>query len=101
MDWLSRFIELLVNNIDFRLGFLWGLMVVGALWITWSLLFRLYVQWLKMRQFFEPIKKPGRVPVEAGPSPASIMLGCLWRIFVTLVGLAIVIVVLLWVLHGL
>jgi hypothetical protein len=75
--------------------------VAVLVWIIWGAFSWLYVQWLKMRQFFEPIRKPGRVPMETGPSPAGIMLGCLWRIFVTIVVLAMVFVVLIWALGGL
>src|SRR3954452_6901586 len=101
MQWWSQFIDLLANNVYFRSGFLWGLIIVGVVWMVWELFFRLYMQWLKMRQFFEPIKRPGRVPMEAGPSPAGIMLGCLWRVFVTIVMLAIVSGILIWVLNNL
>jgi len=101
MEWWSHFVDLLANNVYFRSGFLWGLIAVGVVWLLWGLFFRLYVQWLKMRQFFEPIKRPGRTPVETGPSPASIMLGCLWRIIVTVVVVVIGIVLLIWVLGGL
>ncbi len=93
--WLD-FLYLLTNNEYFRAGFISGLVFIAVVWSIWGLFFRLHVQWLKMRQFFEPIRKPGRVPTETGPSPASILFGCLGRIVVTVLVLAIVIVALLW-----
>lgn len=99
MEWWSRFFDLLAHNEYFRAGFIWGLVMVGIGWAIWGLLHWLYVQWLKIRQFFEPIKKPGRVPVETGPSPANIMLGCVGRVIVTVVIIATVIVVLLWLVN--
>jgi hypothetical protein len=96
MEWWSHFLDLLTHNDYFRAGFIWGLVFVAIGWGLWGLIYRLHVQWLKMRQFFEPTRVPGKVPVATGPSPASVMLGCLGRIVVTLVVLATVIVLLLW-----
>jgi hypothetical protein len=96
MEWWSDFAYLLTHNEYFRAGFIWALVFMAIGWLIWGLCYRIYVQWLKMRQFFEPIKKPGRVPVETGPSPANIMLGCLGRILLTIVVLAIVLAIMLW-----
>ena len=100
MEWWSDFLYLLTNDDHFRSGFIWGLLFVAIGWAIWAAFQWLYVQWLKMRQFFEPTKKPGRTPVETGPSPASIMLGCLWRILATLVFVAIAIALLIWALNS-
>lgn len=99
MEWWFQFIDLLTHNEYFRAGFIWGLVVVSIGWIIWELLYRLHVQWLKMRQFFEPIKRPGRVPLETGPSPANIMFGCLGRIIVTVIVVATVILLLFWIVN--
>jgi hypothetical protein len=97
----SQFLDLLGTNAYFRAGFIWGLVVVAIGWAIWGLCHWLYVQWLKVRQFFEPTRMPGRVPVpvETGPSPATIMLGCVGRIVFTLLVLAAVIGVLLWLVN--
>lgn len=92
----SQFIDLLTHNAYFRAGFVWGLVVVLIGWGIWSLWYWLYVQWLKVRQFFEPTRRPGRIPVETGPSPASIMLGCLGRIVMTGIVMVGVLLVLWW-----
>jgi hypothetical protein len=86
--WLD-FVDAITNNEDYRAGFSMALLLVGAIWLGWALLFRLYKRWLVMRQFFEPIKKPGKVPTETGPSPAGMLLGCLWPIAIIVVVIAI------------
>lgn len=85
--WLD-FVYLLTHNEYFRAGFISGLVLVGLIWLIWGLFFRVYVQWLKVRQFFEPIKSPARTATVAGPSPASMLLGCMWRIAIVLLVLA-------------
>ena len=80
MDLLLDFSDLLANNEYFRSGFLWGLSFVALGSLGWWLLQGIYKQWLKVRQFFEPIKKPGKLPIETGPSPAGMSLGCLGRV---------------------
>jgi hypothetical protein len=91
--WLD-FVYLITNNEYFRAGFISGLVLVGLIWLIWGLFFRVYVQWLKIRQFFEPIKTPARAPTVAGPSPASMLLGCLWRIVIVLLALVVAVVLL-------
>jgi hypothetical protein len=100
MELWFDFTYLIANNEYFRAGFVSGLVLVAIIWISWGLFYRLYAQWLKIRQFFEPIKKPGRVPTETGPSPASILLGCLWRIIFALLFIAILVVLWLWLAPG-
>jgi hypothetical protein len=96
MEWWSHFLDLLTSNVYFRAGFAWGVGVAVALWGVVIFCNNLYARWLKMRQFFEPIKKPGKAPVETGPSPASMMFGCLGQIVLTLVVLATVVAALMW-----
>lgn len=84
MELLLDFLNLLTRDEYFRSGFVSALVLVALVWLAWTLLFRIYVHWLKMRQFFEPIKKPGKIPTEVGPSPAGMLVGCLLRITVAL-----------------
>lgn len=96
MTWWTQFSDLLINSVHFRAGFLWGLGVALLLWAA-SVVFRwLYARWLRVRQFFEPIKKPGKMPVEAGSSPASILLGCVGSLLGIVLLVATVVMVLLW-----
>jgi hypothetical protein len=82
----------LFNNSDFQYGFYWGIVLIvllelslGWLWIA------IHNQWLRMRQFFEPIKKPGRLPTETGPSPAGIFAGCMGQFLFVALAIALVI----------
>ena len=93
----SQFFDLLANNVYFRAGFLWALFLVALGWLLLGMLNWLYARWLLIRQFFEPIKKPGKMPVEAGSSPASILLGCLGGILGIILLVGIVIGALFWV----
>ena len=96
MEWWTHFLDLLTQNVYFRAGFLWGIGFILAGWVIYYLLHGAYVQWLKMRQFFEPTKKPGKPPVETGPSPASLLLGCIGRTFLIVLVLATAIMSLVW-----
>lgn len=96
MEWWSQFVNLLTYNEYFRAGFIWGLATMLAGLGVWGVLHSIYVRWLKVRQFFEPIKKPGKPLVETGPSPASMMFSCLGQIFVTILVLSIGIAILYW-----
>lgn len=100
MDVWYRFLDLMFTNEYYRAGFFSALIVVAFVWIVSGLFYRLHVQWLKMRQFFEPIKKPAKAPTETGPSPASILAGCMVRIVVTALVLAVAIVGLLWLMNS-
>ena len=79
-----RFVDLLTHNIYFRSGFFSALLAVGICFLIWRVFYGLYVHWLKIRQFFEPIKKPGKAPVETGPSPAGMLFGCMGRLLLIL-----------------
>jgi hypothetical protein len=96
MEWWTHFLDLLTQNVYFRAGFLWGLVAVAIGWLIYGMLAWLYVQWLKIRQYFEPVKRPGKTPVETGPSPASITLGCMGRTMVVTVVIATLILVAIW-----
>jgi hypothetical protein len=101
MDLLSDFLDGITNNEDYRAGFMAGLVAVLVLWLVWwRLLFPSWVQWLKIRKFFEPTKTPGKMPTEAGPSPAGMMLGFLLRIAVIVLVVAIVVLFLQRALQG-
>jgi hypothetical protein len=94
MDFIRDFSNLLANDEYFRSGFISGIALLLVFWLLSQVYLMLTKQWLKIRQFFEPIKKPGKVPTETGPSPAGMLLGCIGRIVVTLV--AFVFLFLLW-----
>ncbi len=100
MEWWNEFAGLMMTSEHFRAGFFLALGIVVLAWLAWGVLFRLHVQWLKIRQFFEPIKKPGKMPTETGPSPASMMLGCFGRFIFTVLLPAVVVVALLWFLNS-
>lgn len=93
MQWWIRFVDVMTNNADFRSGFILALLFAGAGWLLWALMYHLHVQWLKIRQFFEPTKIPAKPAVTTGPSPASIMLGCLGRTLLTVLIIAFAILV--------
>jgi hypothetical protein len=95
MELLSDFVNVITNNEDYRTGFLSGLVLIGVIWLASWLFFRIYTQWLKVRQFFEPIKTPARTPTEAGPSPARMLLGCVGRVIIAVLGIALLF--LLWI----
>ena len=91
MELWSDFMDILFTNEDFRYGFFWGIsLTIGVTIVGWWIFFSLHAQWLKMRQFFEPIKKPGRLPTETGPSPASMLSGCMGRVFILVAIVALV-----------
>jgi hypothetical protein len=94
MELWFDFAYLIATDEYFRSGFSAGVVLCIAAAIIWRLLFALNVQWNKIRQFFEPTKKPGKMPVELGPSPASMSLGCMGRIFITvfIIGVMILLV---------
>lgn len=96
----SQLTELFMDSAQFRAGFGWGLIVAVVGWAFVALLNSLQEQWNKIRQFFEPTQQPGRGPMVKGPSPARMMLGCVGRVVMFLVGVAIVVVVLWWMLPG-
>lgn len=80
IDFFGDYLDEIMHNVDYRLGFFLGLSCAGGLWLVWVIPVYLYKRWLVMRQFFEPIKKPGKAPTELGQSPAGMLLGCLWPI---------------------
>ncbi|MCC6455589.1 MAG: hypothetical protein IT328_11635 [Caldilineaceae bacterium] len=88
-DLVREFLNGISNYEDYRAGFLMGLTCAAGLLLLWLAGVSLYKRWLKMRQFFEPIKKPGKIPVETGPSPAGMLLGCLWPIAIIFVMIAL------------
>ena len=87
MDVWSQFVSTFTNNVDFRLGFFWGLGFAVAAWGLFAFFFGAHARWLKVRQFFEPIKKPAKPAVETGPSPASMMFGCAGYFLLVAIGL--------------
>lgn len=93
MQWGIRFLDAMTNNADFRGGFFLALLVAFGVWLLWALGYYLHVQWLKIRQFFEPTKIPAKPAVTTGPSPASIMLGCMGRALLTAFIIAVAILV--------
>ncbi len=88
MSWLAEFLSELIywlrTDEFFRSGFFTGIVFCVAVAILWRLLFATNVHWKKFRQFFEPTKKPGKMPVELGPSPARMALGCMGQVFLVL-----------------
>jgi hypothetical protein len=88
-DFVSEFLSGITNYEDYRAGFFMGLAVAVSLWLLWMGGVSVYNRWLKMRQFFEPIKKPGKIPTETGPSPAGMLLGCLWPVAIIVVVMAL------------
>jgi hypothetical protein len=96
MEWWTHFLDLLTQNVYFRAGFLWGLVVALIVWLIYVTLSWLYVEWLKIRTYFEPSKRPGKTPLETGPSPASITLGCMGRTLIVATVITAVILVSMW-----
>lgn len=90
--WL-RFVDAMTNNADFRGGFVLALIFAATVWLLWAFGYYLHVQWLKIRQFFEPTKIPAKPAVTSGPSPASIMLGCMGRALLNALIIAVAILV--------
>lgn len=90
MEW-SRFLDLLAKNEYFRSGFFSALFFVAIGWAIWWVLHWGYVQWLRVRRFFEPTKMPGPVPAKTGPSPAASLLGCMGSALAVLLLVAVAI----------
>ncbi len=97
MSWLLEFLSdlsfWLRTNEFFRSGFITGIALGAVVAVSLRTLFILHFHWKKVRQFFEPTKKPGKMPAELGPSPASMSLGCTGRILFAIIFTAVVILV--------
>lgn len=96
-EFWSQFYDLFSQSTHFRAGFMSALIVVFGGWVVFGLLNWLYARWLRVRQFFEPIQQPVKVPTEKGRSPAGNLIGCLGSLLGLLLFIALVIVALFWI----
>lgn len=96
LEFLSEFLYWFTTNEYFRSGFVSGIALCIAIAIIWQVFFVINYHWKKIRQFFEPTKKPGKMPTEVGPSPASMSLGCVGRVLLALFVITVMIL-LVWV----
>ena len=96
MEIWSQFANSFTDNLDFRLGFFWGIGFALIALAIYIVLFGLHARWLKVRQFFEPIKKPAKPAVETGPSPASMMFGCMSYFLLIVLGIGVLVTTLYW-----
>jgi hypothetical protein len=97
MELWDRFYDLLMQSEHFRSGFIWGVVcTVLAGWLLSSISSSVHAQWHRIRQFFEPTKKPAKIATETGPSPASALMGCLVSLFIMVLVVGTVIMAILW-----
>lgn len=80
IEFLDRFLKILSENEDFRMGYVLGFLTPAAFAGIWYVCFVIYSVWLRIRKFFEPTKKPGDMPTKPGPSPAGMLMGCLGNV---------------------
>jgi hypothetical protein len=66
----------IAGNDEFWAGFVAALVLLGSMQVAVWTVQALYFFWLKVRQFFEPTKKPGTLPTTPGPSPFTGLLTC-------------------------
>ena len=97
MELWNRFSDLFMQSEHFRSGFIWG--VGSTLFVAWVfswLASYIGAQWHRMRQFFQPTKQPVKIATEAGPSPASALMGCLMGLLILVLIFGTVVGAVLW-----
>ena len=75
-------IELYLQSGEFWAGVIFAIVASYAISLFWVWYSK---RWLKVRQFFQPTRKPGKLTDEKGPSPFDETMGCFGNLLLVLV----------------